>query len=55
MVYKKLKLYALFVWASCSGIARGGGGDKGGPPRASLLGGGKIDVIPKNLEREKVF
>ena len=28
-----------------SGVARGGNG--GGPPRAALFGGGKIEVIPK--------
>ena len=29
------------------------GGDGGGPPRAALLGGGgKIEVIPKNKNRE---
>ena len=33
------------------GVARGG--DRGGLPWAALLGGGKIEVIPKNLEREK--
>ena len=34
-----------------SGVARGGGGDGGG---ATLLGGGgKVDVMPKSLEREK--
>ena len=27
----------------------------GGPPRAALLGGGKIWDIPKKLEREKYF
>ena len=30
-----------------SGVARVGG-RWGGPPRAALLGGGKIEVIPKN-------
>ena len=37
-----------------SGVARGG--DGGGPPRAALFcGGGKIEVVPKNLERVKVL
>ena len=32
------------------------GGDGGGPPRAALFGGGgKIEVIPKNLERVRAF
>ena len=34
-------------------VARGG--DGAGPPRAALLGGGKIEDIPKNLEKGKVF
>ena len=38
---------------SNSGVARGD--DGGGPPRAALLGGGKIEVIPKNLAKEKYF
>ena len=32
-----------------------GGGRWGGPPPAALFGGGKIEVVPKNLERVKVF
>ena len=32
-----------------------GGWGGGAPPRAVLFGGGKIKVIPKNLERDKVF
>ena len=34
-----------------SGVARGGG-DGGGPPWAVLFGCGKIEVIPKNKNRE---
>ena len=34
--------------------SNGGGGDGGGPPRTALLGGGKIEDIPKkNWEGEK--
>ena len=35
-------------------VASQEGGDGGGPSLAALLGGGKIEVIPKNLERKKV-
>ena len=34
-----------------SGVARGNNG--GGPPRTALLGGGKIEVIPKKIEDAK--
>ena len=48
LVVPENKVY-ISVYA-VSGVARGGG-----PPRAALLGGGKIEAIPKNLGRTNYF